>query len=122
MRNPEREDKQFRDAVDAIVKEWANGDEQEYARRWRQLSGWARNQSNPARKKRLKKRLLKRSGGNCEGCDRKLEPAALQMHRKDESYAFDKSHRFGYFEENIELLCISCHQEREAEKDEVDPV
>lgn len=108
----------FRGEVDAIVVKYADGDPQESARRWKQLQTWGmdRSQGDPVYKARLKKRLLVRSGGRCEDCGREFTATELQMHRVDTTHAFDKAKHFGYFEENIALLCASCHDKREDER------
>lgn len=107
--------RRFRDEVDAIVARYADGDPQKYARRWKQLSTWGmdRAQGDPVKKSRLKKRLLARSGGRCEDCGREFTATELQMHRLDTTHAFDKSKDLGYFDDNIALLCASCHGKRE---------
>jgi hypothetical protein len=108
----------FRDEVDAIVTKYADGDPQQYARRWKQLQTWGmdRSQGDPVYKARLKKRLLARAGGHCEDCLREFTPTELQMHRLDTAHAFDKAKHFGYFDDNIALLCASCHDNREDER------
>lgn len=107
--------RQFREDVDAIVSRYAEGDPHEYARRWKQLSTWGmdRSQGDPVYKSRLKKRLLVRAGNRCEDCGREFTPTELQMHRLDTTHAFDKAKHFGYFDDNIALLCASCHDKRE---------
>lgn len=110
--------REFRDEVDAVVRRYAGDDLQEYARRWKQLQTWGmdRSQGDPVYKSRLKKRLLVRSGGRCEDCGREFTPTELQMHRLDTTHAFDKAKHFGYFDENIALLCASCHDKREDDR------
>jgi hypothetical protein len=106
----------FQEEVDAVVRRWANGDEYEYWRRWRQLGSWSinRTQGDVVKKAALKKKLLKRSGGCCEKCRRAFEPAALQMHRRDVRLAHRRDQNFGYTEENVLLLCAGCHERAEA--------
>jgi hypothetical protein len=110
------ESRRFRDEVDALVRRWANGDEYEYWRRWRQLGNWSidRTQGDVVKKAALKKKLLQRSGGCCEECGRTFEPAALQMHRQDVSLAHRRDQNFGYTEANVVLLCAGCHDRAEA--------
>jgi hypothetical protein len=110
--------RRFQEEVDALVRRWANGDEQEYWRRWKQLGSWSinRTQGDVVKKAALKKRLMAKTGGRCEACRRELPAAALQMHRRDQSLAHVKNRNFGYFEENMELLCAGCHELREAER------
>lgn len=112
------DDQRFRREIDDLIARFANGDPQEEARRWQQLAGWARNQGNPRWKKTLKKRLLKARGSRCADCGRECASPELQMHREDDSHAHDIKNKLGYFEENITLLCVTCHQSREAAKRE----
>jgi len=36
------------------------------------------------------------------------------MHRLDRGHAHVKARNFGYFAENVALVCAGCHQAREA--------
>ena len=104
--------RRFQQEVDDLIKRWAEGDEYEYWRRWRQLGSWSinRTQGDVVKKAALKKKLLGRSGGCCEECREEFEPAALQMHRVDVSLAHDRAQNFGYTEQNVRLLCAGCHE------------
>jgi hypothetical protein len=109
------ESQAFQDEIDVLVRKYAKGDDGEYWRRWKQLHGWAYNKTNdPKKKKRLKQRLLRERGTKCQGeCHRELGPTELQMHRVDKSYANDAARDFGYFDSNVQLLCIICHRREE---------
>jgi hypothetical protein len=110
------ESRRFQQEVDDLVKRWANGDEYEYWRRWRQLGSWSisRTQGDVVKKAALKKRLLERSDGCCEECGREFDPAALQLHRDDVSLAHRRDQNYGYTEANVRLLCAGCHERVEA--------
>jgi hypothetical protein len=114
--NLDEESVRFQAEVDAVVRKWAGDDEREYWRRWKQLGSWSinRTQGDAVKKARLKKRLMELSGGRCADCDRPSPAAALQMHRLDQALAHDPACNFGYFEENVVLLCADCHDRREA--------
>lgn len=112
------DDQRFRQEIDAVIGRFSGGNAEEQARRWQQLAGWARNQGNPRWKRTLKRRLLKERGASCADCHRECAPAELQMHRENDAYALDRKRKFGYLEDNITLLCISCHQLREGAKRE----
>jgi hypothetical protein len=109
---------QFQAEVDAVVHRWAGGDDREYWRRWKQLGSWSINktQGDAVKKEALKRRLMTKTGGRCEDCGTVHPAAALQMHRKDQSLASDRSTNFGYVEENIDLLCAHCHALREEDR------
>jgi hypothetical protein len=115
MNRLDAESTRFRNEIEEIVRRYAGDDGAEYARRWKQLSTWGmdRSQGDPVKKAALKKRLIKRSGGRCEDCSREFPATELQMHRLDKRYAFDKTQAFGYFDQNIALLCATCHDRRE---------
>ena|SRR5437868_4176615 len=106
----------FQAEVDALVRKWASGDEREYWRRWKQLGSWSMNrtQGDVVKKTALKRRLMNTTGGRCTDCRLVFEGPALQMHRLDQSFAHDRGTNFGYFAENVVLLCASCHERREA--------
>jgi hypothetical protein len=36
------------------------------------------------------------------------------MHRLDQAHALDRSQNFGYFEENLVVVCAGCHEARES--------
>jgi hypothetical protein len=110
------ESRLFQAAVDALVREWAGGDEREYWRRWKQLGNWSMNrtQGDVIKKAALKSRLMEKTGGRCEACRGEFPAAALQMHRLDQSLAHDRGHNFGYTENNVRLLCAACHEQEEA--------
>jgi 5-methylcytosine-specific restriction endonuclease McrA len=101
----------FRDAVEAIVREYSDGDTEEYFRRWRQLHNWGmdRAHGDVNKKTKLKALLMKKTEGKCQECGKKCQGSELDMHRIDPQYAFNKGANFGYFEENIVLLCRPCH-------------
>lgn len=110
--------KRFQAEVDALVRRWAGEDEREYWRRWKQLGSWSinRTQGDVVKKSALKKQLMAKTSGRCQACGQAFPAAALQMHRRDQLHAYDKARNFGYFEENVELLCAACHELREAER------
>lgn len=112
------ESKAFRDEVDEVVRRYAGADPEAYARRWKQLSTWGmdRSQGDAEYKKRLKNRLMTRSGGRCEDCGGTFERTQLEMHRLDTTVAFRKDKHFGYTDDNVLLLCAVCHDKREDEK------
>jgi hypothetical protein len=93
-------------------------DEREYWRRWKQLGSWSisRTQGDVVKKSALKLRLMEKTRGCCEDCRREFGQAALQMHRLDQSLAHDRAQNYGYTEENVVLLCASCHERRESER------
>jgi hypothetical protein len=51
---------QFQSEVEALVRQWAGGDERECWRRWKQLGSWSinRTQGDVVKKAALKKRRL----------------------------------------------------------------
>jgi 5-methylcytosine-specific restriction endonuclease McrA len=108
------ESKRFQEEIDAVVRRWAGGDDYEYWQRWRQLGNWSLNktQGDVVKKERLKKELMLETGGRCQDCGRDFDKSALQMHRLDSRYAHDRGRNFGYFRENVALLCASCHYKR----------
>ena len=110
--------RRFQSEVDALVRKWAKGDEREYWRRWKQLGSWSinRTQGDVVKKAALKKKLLSRTGGRCQDCRQVFDRAALRMHRVDASFADDRSRNFGYFPENVVLVCAGCHEAREARR------
>ena len=110
------ESKRFQDEVEDLVRRWAGDDERQYWRRWKQLGSWSigRTEGDAVKKDALKKRLMSRTGGRCQDCGRAFPPAELQMHRLDKAYAHERAQNFGYFDENVVLLCASCHHAREA--------
>ncbi len=110
------ESRRFQEEVDALVRQWAKGDDREYWRRWKQLGSWSINktQGDVVKKAALKKQLMKKTSGRCEDCDRRFEQASLQMHRIDQSFAHDRSTNFGYFDSNVVLVCAACHERRES--------
>lgn len=112
------ESKQLQAEVDDLVRRWSGGDEIEYLRRWRQLTSWGlnRTQGEATKKAALKKRLMMQTGGACRDCGTIFSAASLQMHRLDLAYALDRSTNFGYFENNVVLICPSCHEQREAQR------
>lgn len=116
----EKDDKglRFREEVDAMVRRLAEGDDHEYIRRWKQLATWGQAvaRGNPARKAGLKKKLTRESHGRCKDCNEEFKATELEMHRRDTSYAFDRTMWNGYFADNIDLLCASCHDKREDER------
>jgi hypothetical protein len=59
---------------------------------------------------------MSKTRGRCQACGGEFPAAALQMHRRDQSFAHVKAQNFSYFEENVELLCAGCHEVREAER------
>jgi HNH endonuclease len=61
---------------------------------------------------------MAKTSGRCEECGNEFAAAALQMHRRDQAHAHEKAKNFGYFEENVELLCTGCHENREAARRE----
>jgi hypothetical protein len=105
----------FQDEIDAIVRRWADGNDIEYRRRWRQLGNWSlnRTQGDPIKKERLKKQLFEEKQGRCEVCGDAFERGALTMHRVDTRFNLDKTNNFGYFAANVQLICNICHQEEE---------
>jgi hypothetical protein len=105
----------FQAEVDALVRRWANGDEREHWRRWRQLGNFRSTELRAT----SSRRRHSRSGsweyrGRCADCGNTFEEAALQMHRLDQSHAHDRTLNFGYTEVNVVLLCAGCHERREA--------
>ena len=104
----------FRDAVEAVVREFSDGDTEEYFRRWRQLHNWGmdRAHGDVNKKNKLKDLLMKKTGGRCQDCDKPFQRSELQMHRLDQKFALDPTTNFGYFEENVALLCRPCHDLR----------
>ena len=112
------ESQRFQDEIDAVVRRWADGDDTEYRRRWRQLGNWSinRTQGDPIKKDRLKKQLFEEKEGLCEVCGDRFERGALTMHRVDTSWNLDKSKNFGYLRENVQLVCNICHQAEERER------
>ena len=112
------ESQRFQDEIDAVVRRWADGDDTEYRRRWRQLGNWSMNrtQGDPIKKDRLKKQLFEEKDGLCEVCGDRFERGALTMHRVDTRWNLDKSKNFGYFRENVQLVCNICHQVEERER------
>jgi hypothetical protein len=106
----------FQAEAEALVRKWARDDPREYWRRWRQFGNWSMNrtQGDAVKRTALKKRLMGTTGGHCADCQQVFEPAALQMHRLEQSHAHDRSRNFGYFEGNVLLLCAPCHEGREA--------
>jgi hypothetical protein len=110
--------RRFQAEVDALVREWAAGDDYMYWRRWKQLGSWSinRTQGDVIKKDALKRKLMQTTGGRCQDCRRELPRASLQMHRLDTTYAHDASRNFGYIEENVVLVCGGCHEEREVER------
>lgn len=110
------ESRRFQAEVDALVRRWSYGDQKEYWRRWKQLGSWSisRTQGDVVKKSALKKRLMRRTGGRCQDCRNEFAAAALQMHRLDQRHAHDRARNFGYFEENVALVCAGCHDAREA--------
>lgn len=109
------ESQRLQDDVDQVVRRFAEGDDREYVRRWKQLLSWSynRTQGDPVKKKKLKKRLLESRGSKCEDCKRDLKAPELQMHRVDPTYANDRRTNMGYFDTNVLLLCVICHRQRE---------
>ena len=105
------ESRRFQAEVEALVQQWAGGDEREYWRRWKQLGSWSINktQGDVVKKAALKKRLMEKTSGRCQDCGLTFEQAALQMHRLDEVLAHNKAMNFGYVEENVVLICAGCH-------------
>jgi len=110
--------RRFQGEVDALVRRWAGDDDGEYLLRWKQLGSWSinRTQGDVVKKAALKKQLMNDTGGRCADCGNLFDAAALQMHRLDQSFAFDRERNFGYFRENVVLLCSPCHERREAER------
>jgi len=108
--------RRFQAEVEALVNRWASGSEFERWRRWKQLGTWSmdRTQGDVVKKSTLKKQLMQASGGHCVDCGRGFPTAALQMHRLDRRHAHVKARNFGYFAENVALVCAGCHQAREA--------
>lgn len=45
-------------------------------------------------------------------CGQDFARGDLDMHRLDSQYAHQKDQDFGYFADNILLLCRSCHQKQ----------
>jgi len=109
------ESRRFQAEVDAVIGRYASDDERERWRRWKQLGSWSisRTQGDVVKKAALKKRLMKLTGGRCQDCGRDLCAAELQMHRLDRQHAHDRARDFGYFAENVVLVCAGCHQSRE---------
>jgi hypothetical protein len=70
-------------------------------------------QGDVVKKAALKKLLMAKTAGRCQDCGKPFEAAALQMHRLDPSLAYDRTKNFGYFEENVVLVCAGCHDRRE---------
>lgn len=105
----------FQDEVDSVVRRWAGEDDIEYRRRWRQLGSWSTNrtQGDPIKKEKLRKKLFAEKRGRCEVCNNPFELGALTMHRVDTGFNLDKRKNFGYFAENIQLVCNICHQAEE---------
>jgi len=105
----------FQAEVEALVGRWAGGDERERWRRWKQLGSWSisRTQGDVVKKWALKKALVGASGGRCMDCGQPFATPALQMHRLDRRHAHDRARNFGYFVENVVLVCAGCHQVRE---------
>ncbi len=108
--------RRFQREVEEVVRRWADGDEREYWRRWKQLGSWSisRTQDDVVKKAALKSRLMEKTGGRCQECGREFDAAALQMHRLDQRFAHDRSRNFGYVEENVVLTCAGCHERLEA--------
>jgi hypothetical protein len=106
----------FQQEVDTLVRHWAGDDAREYWRRWKQLGSWSidKTQGDVVKKGALKLKLMEKTGGRCEDCEKPFDAAALQMHRLDVDLADDRSQNFGYVERNVELLCAGCHERREA--------
>jgi hypothetical protein len=71
-------------------------------------------QGDVVKKAALKKRLMAKVGTRCEDCRGSFGAAALQMHRIDASFAHVRERNFGYFDDNVVLLCAVCHERREA--------
>ena len=112
----DEQSKRFQKEVDDLVRRWATGDEGEYLRRWKQLGNWSMNrtQGDVVKKAALKDRLMEQTGGRCTDCQQPFPAAMLQMHRCDPRYHLDRTVNFGYFPENVVLLCAHCHEVREA--------
>lgn len=104
----------FRDDVEAVVLKYSGGDKKEYYRRWRQLHTWGMDRAHGDinKKDKLKTVLLIKTGSKCEDCGTSFQRSELQMHRIDPQYEFDDERNFGYFEENVALLCRPCHDLR----------
>lgn len=112
------EDKAFQEEVDAIVRRWAGDDSKEYWRRWKQLGSWSINktQGDVVKKAALKRKLMESRQVRCEDCGANLSAPSLQMHRISQDFAHDRSRNFGYFLENVALVCADCHERRESER------
>jgi len=113
------ESRRFQQEADDLVRRWAGDDEYQYWHRWRQLGNWSMNrtQGDAVRKSALKRQLMATTGGRCMGtCGRVYDAPQLAMHRLDVGLAHSKAANFGYVEENVKLLCASCHDAREAER------
>jgi 5-methylcytosine-specific restriction endonuclease McrA len=110
--------KAFQDEIEAIVRKWANGEDTEYVRRWRQLYSWgmSRSQGDVIKKSALKKKLMRQTNGKCMDCGLEFGVESLQMHRIDQRFALDRSKNMGYFDENVALVCAPCHAKRESYK------
>jgi hypothetical protein len=109
-------DKAFQAEVDALVRRWAGDDPKEYWRRWKQLGSWSINktQGDAVKKAALKAKLMADTGGRCMDCSKQYSAPMLQMHRLNQDHAHDRSKNFGYFLENVALVCADCHELREA--------
>ena len=105
----------FRAEIEEVVRRHSADDSGLYFQRWKQLKKWGsrRTEGSPTKKSRLKKRLMKESGGRCMDCGREFHKTELEMHRVDTGFACDKTENFGYFEDNVVLLCPVCHDRRE---------
>jgi len=90
------------------------GDEYEYWRLWKKLGNASmdKTQGDVVKKDVLKRRLMVKTGRRCEDCRREFPRGELQMHRLDSSHAHVRARNSGYFEENVVLLCASCHARR----------
>ena len=110
------ESQQFQSEVDELVRRWAAQDPKEYWRRWKQLGSWSinRTQGDVVKKATLKKQLMAETDGHCMDCHQPFAQAALQMHRLDNAHAHDRATNFGYFRDNVVMVCAGCHEDSEA--------
>ena len=106
----------FQAEVEALVRRWAGQDDKEYWRRWKQAGSWSigRTRGDVVKKSALKRKLMEKTGDRCGDYGQVFAAPVLQMHRLDQSFAHDRTRNFGYFEENVELTCASCHEFRES--------
>jgi 5-methylcytosine-specific restriction endonuclease McrA len=110
----------FVEEVDAVVQRYAGGDPVEYHRRWSQLLRQARRRTRGSGKHRdvLRERVFTRQQRRCADCQKPFESSKyLHVHRLDTHHNHDPELDFGYFDENVVVLCSRCHELRGDESD-----